>query len=145
MSSSAGKRKKAEQPTEQPKLKQQAARPVPSQPKPKGKQPAVKEVPPRESAWFDQYVGVDDDYRRYMREEWGHEKRGDQPLFEKLCLEGAQAGLSWATILKKREAYRRAFHGFDIGKCAAMTAADVQRLLDDGRTGAASIVKNRAK
>eukprot|EP00966_Prymnesium_polylepis_P112750 2607732-Prymnesium_polylepis.1 len=74
-----------------------------------------------------------------MRDEWGHEKRGDQPLFEKLCLEGAQAGLSWATILKKRAAYRRAFHNFDIATCAAMTPDDVQRLLDDGRSGADSV------
>ena len=100
----------------------------------------------QDSAWFDRYVGVDADYRRYMREEWGFEKRGDQPLFEKLCLEGAQAGLSWATILKKREAYRRAFRGFDVAACAAMSAADEEALLqDDGRTGADAIVRNRAK
>ena len=79
--------------------------------------------------WFDRYVGVNDEYRQYMREEWGFEKRGDQPLFEKLCLEGAQAGLSWATILKKREAYRRAFKGFDIAACASLTEVDVERLL----------------
>ena len=55
--------------------------------------------------WFeDMYNGaMSDDYKRYMVNEWGHEKRGDVPLFEKLCLEGAQAGLSWATILAKRE------------------------------------------
>ncbi|KAL3929781.1 MAG: hypothetical protein SGPRY_001814, partial [Prymnesium sp.] len=98
-----------------------------------------------ECAWFDFFVGVDEDYRRYMREEWGFEKRGDQPLFEKLCLEGAQAGLSWATILKKREAYRRAFHGFDIERCAAMSSSDVERLLTDERTGVDQIVKNGAK
>mmetsp|Transcript_49416 Transcript_49416/g.164973 ORF Transcript_49416/g.164973 Transcript_49416/m.164973 type:complete len:194 (-) Transcript_49416:237-818(-) len=81
-----------------------------------------------------------------MREGWGSEKRGAQPLFEKLCLEGAQAGLSWATILTKREAYRRAFHKFDIKACAAMSAADEERLMqDDGRTGADAIVRNRAK
>jgi len=55
--------------------------------------------------WFEEmYNGaMSDDYKCYMVNEWGHEKRGDVPLFEKLCLEGAQAGLSWATILAKRE------------------------------------------
>ena len=81
-----------------------------------------------------------------MREEWGFEKRGDRPLFEKLCLEGAQAGLSWATILKKREAYRKAFHNFDIERCAAMSAAELRRLLEDtSLSGADAIVRNRAK
>ena len=56
-------------------------------------------------SWFEEvYSGaMSEEYKRYMREEWGMEKRGDMPLFEKLSLEGAQAGLSWATILAKRE------------------------------------------
>lgn len=77
-----------------------------------------------------------------MKEEWGHEKRGDVPLFEKMALEGAQAGLSWATILHKRDGYRQAFHNFDIDKCAGMTPADVARLMD---AQTATIVRNRAK
>ena len=85
---------------------------------------------------------MSDEYKRYMRDEWAQEKRGDVPLFEKLCLEGAQAGLSWATILAKREGYRTAFHEFDISKCAAMTAKDVDRLLS---AESATIVRHRGK
>ena len=98
-------------------------------------------------SWFEElYSGaMSEEYKAYMRTEWGAEKRGDQALFEKLSLEGAQAGLSWATILAKREAYRRAFHGFDLEKCAAMTDAEIERLLTDGTTGRDAIVKNRAK
>jgi len=86
--------------------------------------------------------------RRYMHTEWGFEKRGDAPLFEKICLEGAQAGLSWATILAKREAYRKAFKGFDIEKCAAMTPAEEAKLLlppPPGSDSSQSIVRNKAK
>ena len=61
-------------------------------------------------AWFDSYC-KSEQMRHYMHTEWGFEKRGDAPLFEKICLEGAQAGLSWATILAKGEAYRKAFKG----------------------------------
>jgi DNA-3-methyladenine glycosylase I len=95
-------------------------------------------------SWFEKlYSGaMSDEYKRYMREEWSAEKRGDKPLFEKLCLEGAQAGLSWATILAKREGYREAFHGFDIAKCAAMTPAEVDRLL---ASDSANIVRHRGK
>ena len=64
----------------------------------------------------------------------------DRHLFELLTLEGAQAGLSWDTILKRREGYRRAFDGFDIARIAAYGSADVQRLLGD-----AGIIRNRAK
>lgn len=86
--------------------------------------------------WFGTYTGTNNpEYQRYMREEWGWEKRGDVPLFEKLCLEGQQAGLSWATVLAKRQAYRKAFHGFNIGKCAAMTSVGVQRIMADARRG----------
>ncbi len=77
---------------------------------------------------------------RYHDEEWGVPLHDDRRLFEMLILEGAQAGLSWSTILRKREAYRRAFDGFDPTKVARYTAARVARLLtNDG------IVRNRAK
>jgi len=101
---------------------------------------------PWPAAWFDIYA-KSEMMKRYMHEEWGFEKRGDQPLFEKLCLEGAQAGLSWATILTKREAYRRAFHGFDISKCAAMTAEEEAALLEPQPSAlpAEQIVRNRLK
>lgn len=76
----------------------------------------------------------------YHDEEWGVPLRDDRALFELLCLEGAQAGLSWRTILKKRTGYRSAFEGFDPKRLARWTEADVDRLAGDGR-----IVRNRAK
>ena len=76
----------------------------------------------------------------YHDEEWGRPLHDDRRLFEMLILEGAQAGLSWITILRKREAYRRAFAGFDIAKVARFGARDVTRLMAD-----AGIVRNRAK
>ncbi len=77
---------------------------------------------------------------RYHDEEWGVPERDDRRLFELLILEGAQAGLSWATILKKRPAYRRAFARFAPAKIARYGAADVRRLMAD-----AGIVRNRLK
>ena len=68
-------------------------------------------------------------YLAYHDEEWGVPSRDDRHLFELLVLEGAQAGLSWATILHKREGYRRAFAGFDPAAVARFGAADVERLL----------------
>jgi DNA-3-methyladenine glycosylase I len=65
---------------------------------------------------------------------------GESALFERLCLEGFQAGLSWLTILNKRDRYREVFHGFDVDKVAAMTDEDVERLMADP-----GIVRNRAK
>ena len=76
----------------------------------------------------------------YHDREWGVPVRDDRRLFEFLILEGAQAGLSWITILKKRAAYRRAFAGFDPRRVARFTARDVRRLLADP-----GIVRNRAK
>ena len=76
----------------------------------------------------------------YHDEEWGVPVRDDVRLYEMLTLEGAQAGLSWSTILAKREGYRRAFCGFDPTAAARLTDADVERLLDD-----ASIVRHRGK
>jgi DNA-3-methyladenine glycosylase I len=77
---------------------------------------------------------------RYHDEEWGVPQHDDTRLFELLTLEGAQAGLSWETILKRREGYRRAFEGFDIARIAAYDDAQVARLLGD-----AGIIRNRAK
>jgi DNA-3-methyladenine glycosylase I len=76
----------------------------------------------------------------YHDKEWGVPVRNDRKLFEFLILEGAQAGLSWDTILAKRKNYRRAFNGFDFGKVARYGARERRRLLAD-----AGIVRNRAK
>ena len=80
------------------------------------------------------------DYRAYHDEEWGRPVGDDVRLFEKLCLEGFQSGLSWLTILRKREGFRRAFAGFDFERVARFGDADVERLLGD-----ASIVRHRGK
>jgi DNA-3-methyladenine glycosylase I len=82
----------------------------------------------------------DDLYQRYHDTEWGFPVADDQRLFEKICLEGFQAGLSWLTILRKRPAFRAAFAGFDPAKVARFGARDVTRLLAD-----ASIVRHRGK
>jgi DNA-3-methyladenine glycosylase I len=80
------------------------------------------------------------DYVAYHDEEWGRPVHGDREIFERLCLEAFQSGLSWLTILRKRENFRKAFAGFDIPAVAAFTDADAARLLAD-----AGIVRNRAK
>jgi DNA-3-methyladenine glycosylase I len=80
------------------------------------------------------------EYRAYHDDEWGFPVADDVRLFEKLSLEGFQAGLSWLTILRKREAFREAFAGFDFGRVASFTEADVERLLQD-----AGIVRHRGK
>ncbi len=80
------------------------------------------------------------DFVRYHDEEWGVPVGRDQDLFEKLCLESFQSGLSWRTILAKREAFREAFHGFDIERVARFTKRDINRLLNNQ-----AIVRNRAK
>ncbi|MGZ8567461.1 MAG: DNA-3-methyladenine glycosylase I, partial [Actinomycetota bacterium] len=85
-------------------------------------------------------VGSDRAYLAYHDEEWGVTSHDDRHLFEMLVLEGAQAGLSWSTILHKREGYRRAFAGFDAAKVARFTPAKVDRLLADP-----GIVRNRLK
>jgi DNA-3-methyladenine glycosylase I len=85
-------------------------------------------------------AGPDPAYVAYHDTEWGVPVRDERHLFELLILEGAQAGLSWSTILHKREGYRRAFAGFDVAAVAAFGEADVARLLGD-----AGIVRNRAK
>jgi len=87
-----------------------------------------------------EWAGEDPLYVAYHDREWGVPSHDDRHLFEMLLLEGAQAGLAWITILRKRENYRRAFHGFDPHKVAGYTDADRQRLLSD-----AGIVRNRLK
>lgn len=86
------------------------------------------------------WCGDDEMYQRYHDTEWGHTLHGENRIFEKITLEGMQAGLSWITILRKRENFRAAFGGFDIETVAGFTDADRARLLDD-----AGIVRNRAK
>ena len=81
-----------------------------------------------------------DAMRAYHDTEWGVPQHDDQRLFEMLILEGAQAGLSWSTVLAKRENYRRIFLGFDIARCAKLTDAQLERALLD-----AGIVRNRLK
>ena len=86
------------------------------------------------------WVTDDPLYLAYHDEEWGVPVHDDRKLFEMLTLEGAQAGLSWLTILRRREGYRRAFHGFDVDKIARYKEKDVARLLQDP-----GIIRNRAK
>ncbi len=87
-----------------------------------------------------QWAGTDPLYRRYHDEEWGVPVHDDRRLFEMLNLEGAQAGLSWITILRKRDAYRRAFDRFDAKKIARYDKKKIRSLLAD-----AGIVRNRLK
>jgi DNA-3-methyladenine glycosylase I len=86
------------------------------------------------------WVGEDAEYRRYHDEEWGTALRGDRALFEKMSLEGFQAGLSWITILRKRPRFREVFAGFEPEAVAAFDEGDVERLMQD-----AGIIRNRAK
>ena len=87
------------------------------------------------------WTGIaDGEYARYHDEEWGVPHADSRRLFEKLILEGFQSGLSWLTILKKRENFRRALHGFDAGKIARYGAKDKSRLMAD-----AGIIRNRLK
>lgn len=76
----------------------------------------------------------------YHDQEWGTPQHDDRALFELLSLEGAQAGLSWRTVLARRQQYRRAFHGFDIGRVAAMTERELESLLGDP-----GVIRNRLK
>ena len=86
------------------------------------------------------WPGEDPLYIQYHDREWGRPVTDDRRLFEKICLEGFQSGLSWITILRKRENFRKAFAGFDPGKVARFSARDVQRLLQD-----AGIIRHRGK
>lgn len=86
------------------------------------------------------WVGDDPEYRRYHDEEWGTPLHGDRALYEKLSLEGFQAGLAWITILRKRPRFREVFAGFEPEVVARFGEDDVERLMAD-----AGIVRNRAK
>ena len=86
------------------------------------------------------WPGDDPEYIRYHDDEWGQPTTDDTRLFEKICLEGFQSGLSWITILRKRDNFRAAFDHFDIATVAAYNGHDVDRLLGD-----AGIVRHRGK
>ena len=95
---------------------------------------------PKRCQWVGDWQDIDDIMVRYHDEEWGIPKRDDRRLFEDLVLDGAQAGLSWLTILRKRENYRAAFDNFDPVKVAAYDEAKIEELL--GNDG---IIRNRQK
>jgi DNA-3-methyladenine glycosylase I len=86
------------------------------------------------------WCGTDPLYQQYHDKEWGKPVYDDQTLFEFIILEGAQAGLSWITVLRRRESYRKAFANFDVEKVAAFTQEDADRLLQDP-----GIIRNRLK
>jgi DNA-3-methyladenine glycosylase I len=86
------------------------------------------------------WVTSDQIYIDYHDTEWGSPISGEDAMFERMSLEGFQAGLSWLTILKRREGFRAAFHGFEIAKVAEMTEKDVERLLQDE-----GIIRHRGK
>ena len=86
------------------------------------------------------WAGSEEIYLRYHDDEWGMPVTDDNRLFEKLCLEGFQSGLSWLTILRKRDNFRNAFRGFELEKVAKMGDKDVERLLKDE-----GIVRHRGK
>ena len=86
------------------------------------------------------WADVDDVHRDYYDNEWGNPVTDENGVFERLSLEGFQAGLSWSLILRRRPRFREAFQGFDVDRVAAFTDTDVERLLDDP-----GIVRNRAK
>ncbi len=86
------------------------------------------------------WPGDDAEYQRYHDEEWGRPQTDDRTLFEKVCLEGFQSGLSWLTILRKRPNFRHAFANFDFDQVATFDEADVERLLGD-----AGIIRHRGK
>lgn len=99
-----------------------------------------------ENEWFNEFTKDDPLYMDYMTNEWGFEKETDEELFEKLSLEGAQSGLSWRTILHKREAYRKAFCGFDIDKVAAMSDDYVANLISATASDPSElVVRHRGK
>lgn len=86
------------------------------------------------------WAGDSEIYVNYHDLEWGKPEYDSQKLFEKICLEGQQAGLSWITVLKKRDAYREAFHRFDPNKIARMTDTDLDRLMQNP-----GLIRHRAK
>lgn len=100
-------------------------------------QSLIKGTDNNQRCWW---CGDDPLYVRYHDEEWGKPVHDDVRLFEKICLEGFQSGLSWITILRKRENFRAAFDGFDFNKVYAYTEKDIERLLGD-----AGIIRHRGK
>ena len=86
------------------------------------------------------WAGTDELYVEYHDQEWGVAVTGDQEMFERITLEGFQAGLSWITILKRRENFRKAFHNFDYSKVAKLRDSHIDKLMLD-----AGIIRNRAK
>ena len=86
------------------------------------------------------WLNTDQLYIDYHDSEWGVEVRGDQEMFERIALEGFQAGLSWITILKRREGFRQAFKNFDLRQVSRMNESDIERLMQDE-----GIIRNRAK
>lgn len=86
------------------------------------------------------WLSADEGYVRYHDEEWGQPLHGEREMFEQIVLEGFQSGLSWLTILRRREIFREVFHDFDIDRVAAMTTDDVERLVQDVR-----IIRHRGK
>ena len=86
------------------------------------------------------WAGADDSLVRYHDKVWGKRTYDESALFEALTLGVFQAGLSWEVVFRKREAFQKVFHGFDVARVARMTSGDVDRLVDD-----ASIIRNRAK
>ena len=86
------------------------------------------------------WLNYDHTYIDYHDHEWGVEVRGDREIYERITLEGFQAGLSWISILKRREGFRSAFKNFELASVAAMTQTDVERLMLD-----VGIIRNRAK
>src|SRR5579871_3412033 len=96
--------------------------------------------PPTSALKRCKWCGTDPLYMKYHDEEWGKEIHDDETLFEFLILESAQAGLSWITILRRRNNYRKAFANFNVKKVAAFTEEDVQRLLQDE-----GIIRNKLK
>ena len=86
------------------------------------------------------WAGDDALYRHYHDQEWGRPVVDDTRLFEKICLEGFQSGLSWITILRKRERFREVFHGFEVERVARMDEGDIERLLADP-----GIIRHRGK
>jgi DNA-3-methyladenine glycosylase I len=107
--------------------------------------PRLQKLPPGLARSDDNVVrcwwpGSDPLYQRYHDEEWGLPVVDDRRLFEKICLEGFQSGLSWLTILRKRENFRKAFANFDVDRVARFTTRDVTRLLGDE-----GIIRHRGK
>lgn len=86
------------------------------------------------------WVSTEQIYIDYHDNEWGIPQYDSQKLFEKICLEGQQAGLSWITVLKKRDCYRASFHQFNPAKIAKMTATDIDKLMEN-----AGLIRHRAK